>query len=355
MELLKQVSEHYRRDLPFVVYRKPAELKVSAFLQQDRELQTVKDFGESGFIMAPFIAGAYPTFLIRPDQFVEEPFEVGEFRLPFNSSAEVDRVQEKKIYLDKIALALEEIDRKNLQKVVLSRRISFPFKPDPIAVFTLLLRQFPRAFGYLLYHPKIGIWMGASPETLLHCNKEKFSTVSLAGTQKAEQDISPDWSAKEIREQEYVTQYIVQALKHKIHGLCVTGPKTVRAGNLYHLQTRIEASQPQASAGQLIQALHPTPAVCGIPTDKARDFLLANEGYSRRYYSGYLGELNWGADSGSHLFVNLRCMNFENDQVHVYVGGGLVKGSDPEQEWMETVYKSESMKHLIVNSQLKLG
>ena len=355
MELLKQVSEHYQRNLPFAVYRKPAELKVSAFFQHDRDLEIVKDFRESGFIMAPFVKGAYPTFLIRPDQFFEESIEVGEFKLPFDSNVKAEREEEKKIYLEKVDLALDEIDRKNLQKVVLSRRISYPVKPDPHAVFTLLLRQFPRAFGYLLYHPKIGIWMGASPETLLRFSKEKFSTVSLAGTQKAVEGKTPDWSEKEIREQAYVTQYIVQALKDKIHGLQVKGPETARAGNLYHLKTRIEAQRPQATVAQLIEALHPTPAVCGIPADKALDFLLANEGYSRKYYSGFLGELNWGADSGSHLFVNLRCMNFENRQAHIYVGGGLVEGSDAEQEWMETIHKSESMKHLILNSELKLG
>ena len=355
MELLKRLTEHYRSDLPFVVYRKPGQLKVRAFLQEDQQLETVNDFKESGFIMAPFVSGTHPTVLIRPDLIVEEVLESREYSLPFDSHVELENEQDKEDYLEKVGRALAEIQLKKLQKVVLSRRITFSSKPDPIAVFKLLLQQFPRAFGYLLYHPKIGIWMGASPETLLHFTKEKISTISLAGTQKASQDTSPVWSAKEIREQEYVTEYIVQTLKDKIHDLKVSQPETVRAGNLYHLKSRIEAPGPQASVGQLVHALHPTPAVCGIPTEQARDFLLDNEGYPRSYYSGFLGELNLGAASDSHLFVNLRCMNFEGDQVHVYVGGGLVEGSDPEQEWMETVYKSESMRHLILNSQVKLG
>ncbi len=355
MDLLKQVYEQYRCDLPFAVYRKPGQLQLRAFFQTDQELVTVQNFTESGFVMAPFVADACPTVLIRPDRYLEESFEDRQSRLPFDSNHGMEQEQDKERYFQKVRHALQEIKDQNLQKVVLSRRITFTLEPDPITVFELLLQQFPGAFCYLMFHPKIGIWMGASPETLLCITEEKISTISLAGTQKAEGNKIPEWSAKEIREQEYVTRHIIKALDDKLEDLKVTGPETVRAGNLFHLKTHIEAPGAQSSVGQLIKALHPTPAVCGIPTEKARDFLLANEGYPRKYYSGFLGELNWGPNSGSELFVNLRCMNFENDQVHIYVGGGLVAGSIPEQEWMETVYKSDSMRHLILNSQLKLG
>ena len=354
MELLNRVAEQYRSGLPFAVYRKPGQAKVRAFFQKDRALETVNDFTEKGFVMAPFVSGEYPRLLIRPDDYVEVPFEDREYSLSFDSQRESGSDQEKELYLQKIGRALAEIELEKLRKVVLSRRITFESKTDPVAVFKLLLQQFPNAFGYLLYHPSIGIWMGASPETLLQFSQTKISTISLAGTQKVKEQTPAVWTEKELREQEYVTRYIVRALDN-LQNVSVTGPETARAGNLYHLKSRIEAPGPQSFVGELIRALHPTPAVCGIPADKAREFLLANEGYPRAYYSGFLGELNWGSDHSSHLFVNLRCMNFEDGQIHIYVGGGLVEGSDPELEWVETVYKSESMKHLILNSQVKLG
>lgn len=96
---------------------------------------------------------------------------------------------------------------------------------------------------------------------------------------------------------------------------------------------------------KLINALHPTPAVCGLPKAVAEAFILQNENYDRSYYSGYLGELN--LNERTSLFVNLRCVELENNLASIYVGGGITADSIPENEWEETVSKAEVMKKVL--------
>ena len=354
MQLLDRLNEQYTENLPFVVYRKPDSFLCRALLQKDQVLETANNFEEEGFVMAPF-SEDLPAILIRPDEVLEEIIDTVVKPVPFGQLRDDSRQEGKEQYEAKVKKALDVIANGQLQKVVLSRKITKNLKPNPFHTLQLLLSQFPEAFCYLLYHPKVGIWMGASPETLLKYSQDRISTVSLAGTQKAEINKNTVWSSKEQREQDYVTQYILQALESLVDSPQVSDPVTVKAGNLLHLKTVIEASDPRAGLKEFVKGIHPTPAVCGIPTEKAKAFLQSHEGYRRTYYTGFLGELNWGGENESHLFVNLRCMNFLNDQVHVYVGGGLVEGSDPELEWQETVYKSESMLHLLRNSAAGLG
>jgi len=99
-----------------------------------------------------------------------------------------------------------------------------------------------------------------------------------------------------------------------------------------------------------VEALHPTPAVCGMPKQVARDFLIAQEGYSRKYYAGYVGELNYSNavhQQTSKLFVNLRCMEIEKESVNLYIGCGVTVDSDPSSEFIETVNKSTTMKKVL--------
>ena len=101
----------------------------------------------------------------------------------------------------------------------------------------------------------------------------------------------------------------------------------------------------------LIRALHPTPAVCGLPRGYAKKFILENEQYDRSFYTGFLGELNIKSDKkkviNSSLFVNLRCMNIDENRVSVFVGGGITKESIAKKEWEETVSKSKIMKRVL--------
>jgi isochorismate synthase len=107
---------------------------------------------------------------------------------------------------------------------------------------------------------------------------------------------------------------------------------------------------------QVINLLHPTPAVCGLPKEKSKAFILENENYDRSFYTGFLGELNssFATDSvSSNLFVNLRCMQIEvaskltMTKAYLYMGCGITKDSIPEKEWTESVNKSMTMKKVL--------
>ena len=97
--------------------------------------------------------------------------------------------------------------------------------------------------------------------------------------------------------------------------------------------------------------MHPTAAVCGLPKETAKEFILKNERYKREYYSGFLGEFNIDLVSFKNiqtdLFVNLRCMKITKDKAQLFIGCGITKDSIPEDEYKETVYKSMTMKKII--------
>jgi len=145
-------------------------------------------------------------------------------------------------------------------------------------------------------------------------------------------------------------------------------PVTFFAGKLKHLKTAITANlkTEHLSLKDVINKLHPTPAVCGFPKRLARQFIDENETYHRRYYTGFLGVMNKNISTSrsdekrnienkvfrsviksSELYVNLRCMEFQKEDIIIYVGGGVVSGSVPLQEWLETVEKSSTMMSIL--------
>src|SRR5690606_36067436 len=171
-------------------------------------------------------------------------------------------------------------------------------------------------------------------------------------------------------EQQLVTDFILKQLESsnlKSQTLNLK-PETIKAGNLVHLKTSITAIfNSKINFKQLLRNLHPTPAVCGLPKDAAKQFILKNENYNREFYTGFLGEINVktsvtrnnnsrNAENNayatvktvSNLFVNLRCMQISNQEAIIYVGGGITKDSNDEAEWEETVQKALVMKNVLI-------
>jgi isochorismate synthase len=246
--------------------------------------------------------------------------------------------------------ALEKIRASNLQKVVLSREELLEISNfDLVQIYNRLLATYSNAFVYVWFHPKVGLWLGASPETLLNLEGSVFKTMSLAGTQLYIKNQTAVWKSKELEEQQLVTNFIENQLQEIAVSLEIDGTETVKAGSLLHLRTKVSGVLKGTSTlKELIRSLHPTPAVCGLPREVARKFLLKNEGYDRSFYTGFLGELNLQNPKlnkkSSLLFVNLRCMKVQNNKAAIFVGGGITKDSSPEKEWEETASKAKTMK-----------
>ena len=249
--------------------------------------------------------------------------------------------------------AIDFINRGDFNKVVLSRCELIDLNDfDLTAVFEKLVYAYPTAFTYCWYHPKIGLWMGATPERLLKSKKNKFLTTALAGTQVFKETKHVTWGNKEIEEQHLVTNYIIDNIEALTSEVNVSSPYTIKAGNLLHIKTDIEGKiNENSSLIDLVKALHPTPAVCGIPEVITKKFILENENYNREYYTGFLGELNKKSIAKnklkSDLYVNLRCMQIKNQQAIIYIGCGITKDSNPEKEWEESVNKSMTMKKIL--------
>ena len=222
----------------------------------------------------------------------------------------------------------------------------------PEKLFFRACHLYPRMFVALVSTPQSGVWLTATPEILLDGEPSHMRTIALAGTMRLEGDQlngegeNVSWSTKNIEEQRIVATYVAECLEHFADSFNEEGPRTVRAANLVHLRSDFTFTLPDSRhLGDLIGSLHPTPAVCGLPKRDAFQFIIRNENHPRRYYSGFMGWLDPQGDT--HLYVSLRCMNIDGANCHLYAGGGLLRDSVMEQEWLETEAKLETMRRLL--------
>ena len=337
-----------------MVYKKPGNTRINAILQKDADLNTPSDLTQSGFYMFPFGDETTTPVFIRGDETYTSPYK-GPLPQSISSNTLADPVG-REIHLELVKNAIKALRTGALKKVVVSRRFSVAAPESLVGTFFEMIRQFPRAFGYLWFHPVAGAWLGATPERLLRYQNGLAETIALAGTRAVdpEQD-KPVWTDKERQEQDLVTQFILEQVHRK--GLSPElGPvHDVRAGMLWHLGTEIQVKASKEAALELLSGLHPTPAVCGIPRDKALEFIRLNENYCREYYTGFLGEVGQEVEDGFEFFVNLRCIQVRNGRAYIYVGGGITSDSDPESEWEETRAKSTTMRSILTNSKDGLG
>lgn len=252
----------------------------------------------------------------------------------------------KETYLKMIADAVAGVKQLHFKKVVLSRTLERPLPAnfDAVDLFYRLCEGFPGAFVSLLALPKIGTWVGATPELHLTMSKDQLRTVALAGTMPASH-LDAAWGSKELDEQAIVSEYIRACFqRHHLTKVVERGPETVRVGDLLHLQTTFSTSldsQNFAALNRLLLDLHPTPAVCGLPKEAALRYIQKTEPHEREFYSGFLGPV--GFDGQSHLFVNLRCLQLLSASAVLYAGVGITKDSDPENEWLETQLKFNAL------------
>lgn len=307
--------------------------------------------GEQGFVIAPFTVGeSSPVILLHPDCVrqcaCDEIMDMDDLALHLDSDNLPARGDDREAYHDDFCRFHRAFSAYGLQKLVLARSIDIGHQGTrPVELFTQACKQHPDAFVTLFSAPQCGTWLMATPEVLLAHTDEHWRTMALAGTMPYT-ETPPQWSEKNLHEQAYVSQYIKECLNDFCQAVDMTGPYTTRAGNLVHLRTDFSfVLRDDARVGNLLDALHPTPAVCGVPKQDAHRFILENESCQRDYYSGFSGPLNM--DGETALFVSLRCMRIFGDRYRLYAGGGILPQSDEEMEWKETAAKMQAMLSLI--------
>ncbi|GMQ23396.1 isochorismate synthase [Algoriphagus sp. oki45] len=265
----------------------------------------------------------------------------------FSQTKPAGKCDQKAHFLNLVEKGIEAINSGLLEKIVPSRTrlIDLPENFDLAQTFTRLLEAYPNSFVNFFHIPGVGTWIGASPEILIETKGDQFYTMSLAGTQpgRGENPLkSAAWTQKEIEEQAMVSRYIVDCFKKiRLREYEEHGPKTVLAGNLLHLRSDFRVNMKSTNFPNLgtvmLELLHPTSAVCGMPRKEAHDFLQSHEGFDRSFFAGFLGPVNIQEETS--VFVNLRTANLQGEKAILYAGAGVTEDSDPEMEWEETELK----------------
>ncbi|QNL20849.1 chorismate-binding protein [Hyphobacterium sp. CCMP332] len=328
----------------FVIFKKPFEKEFN-FLSGPWIKTNISQKPGEGFVLAPFDLNRNLAYHIQGKSKV-----INSFPKNIDSLIKIKSWKPLKSntdYKDLVDKALINIRKGDFKKIVLSRCEiqSIPKGFELGSYFEKISAAYPECMVYLIHIPNEACWFGASPELLGKFSSENiFQTVALAGTIKKSDFLNGQkWTEKEIIEQELVTDFIIKKINNLSPGLLSSrGPENVETGDLIHLKSSIEAEIAQDVAMQLVLALHPSPAVSGIPQKKAIDYINNNENYEREFYSGFFGIIE--SSSEFEFYVNLRCMQLLKQEAILYAGAGITTDSDSGKEYLETSNKLNALK-----------
>jgi menaquinone-specific isochorismate synthase len=189
-------------------------------------------------------------------------------------------------------------------------------------------------------------FLGASPETLFRKVGRSVTTEALAGTLCADADPAALLaSSKDRVEHDIVVSEIYNSLGSLARSMSTpTTPIIRKVRNLFHLSTPISARlRDDIAAAEVLRALHPTPAVGGLPTIAAMQWIADRE--ARGWYTGAVGWLD--ADDDATFAVAIRCALLTQGRAHLYTGAGIVADSEPLAEYKETAVKQLPMFHAL--------
>lgn len=255
---------------------------------------------------------------------------------------------DKDQYLNAALPTIAALKDQQMEKVVLSKikKLTRDGR-DLYDIFVELKEMYPTAFVFIYNVPGEGLWCGATPELLITSDEDHLATtMALAGTQQ-DQGLPLNqvkWGDKEIHEQRVIEEYVEQRLGDREIAFSKDGPHTVKAGQVLHLCSifrMTDIDDPMLIAN----ILHPGPAICGRPQEKAMEWILDHEDHDRAHYCGFIGP--WNINGVKSLYINLRSMRIYNDAYILYLGGGLTKDSDAEAEWQETELKAQTLLSVI--------
>ena len=302
--------------------------------------------GKSGYVVAPFHSlPSMPTLLIVPDL-----HEICE--MPLSSSRQLVKTtitdNGRKQYANAFAHCQNLLTAGVCEKIVLARRMQLTAEatPNPFSLFLNACLAHPNHYVALWWTAETDLWLVATPEVLLESDGSHWHTMALAGTEAwngetAVADIER-WSHKNRREQQLVADEVANCLRPYVQELEASPTYPCRAGNVVHLRTDFRfALKATATPYNIIENLHPTPAVCGVPRHKALEAILEAEAEPRRYYAGYSGMLT--PEGQTHFYVSLRCLSIHEKAITLYAGGGLLSSSVEIEEWEETERKLQTM------------
>jgi menaquinone-specific isochorismate synthase len=252
----------------------------------------------------------------------------------------------------RVAKAIDEIEKTELEKVVLARDLIVN-SHRPIDV-RKILRNLGSEYPSTWIFAVDGL-VGATPELLLRLSRGMVTSRVLAGTISKTGDDEKDLalaaslarSSKDLEEHEYAVRSVADALDPFCTSTNVPdSPFVLHLANVMHLATDVTGalieSKKSVDAFTILEKLHPSAAVCGTPTNIAAQVIKRIEGMSRGRYAGPVGWLDARGDG--ELGIALRCGQIKENEIQIYAGCGIVAGSNPEKELTESNAKFAPMR-----------
>lgn len=246
--------------------------------------------------------------------------------------------------------ATEAIGAGRLDKVVFARARELPGIANPLAGLARLAGRYPDCYRFLIEPAAGSAFFGATPELLASSQPGQVETMALAGSLCRGETLAEDErlgeqllaSPKDRREHQFVIEAILERLKPLLESPQTGETGLLRLSNIQHLCTPISGVPlPGCDLLALAAALHPTPAVGGLPVEPALALIEQSETVSRGWFAGPVG---WMDSAGEGEFVvALRSAITDGTRTRLYAGAGIVAGSDPAHEWEETELKFRPM------------
>ncbi|KAL1566282.1 isochorismate synthase [Salvia divinorum] len=250
-----------------------------------------------------------------------------------------------------VTQALDMITRKNssLVKVVLARnsRVLTTVEIDPLEWLTTLQAEGANAYQFCLQPPESPAFIGNTPERLFYRNRLSICSDALAGTrarggtESLDLQIGQDLLSSAKDHHEFCV--VRESIRRKLEDICsstVVKPSKVlrKLPRVQHLYAKLTGTlQKEDDEFKILSSLHPTPAVCGLPTEEARMLILKTEKFDRGMYAGPVG---WFGGAESEFAVGIRsALVGKGSGAILYAGTGIVEGSDSSLEWQELELK----------------
>ena len=273
------------------------------------------------------------------------------------AQVELGQPEEEFDYESAVGQALEHIRSGQISKVVLARKLTYGTS-NPLNPFSIahdLRERFPECFTFCLSTPGQGIMVGATPETLAKVSGTTLETEALAGSAPRGPSAGKDahWGKTLLGREKEVLEHrlVIESIQRRLDSIGLNNfeegrSRLLRLANLQHIRTPLRAQLPSGvHPFDALCALHPTPAMGGTPRESALSLVRKLEGSQRGWYSGVTGWLD--SKGRGEFIVPIRCGKIMPESLTLYAGAGLVEGSVPEQEKIETDWKLQAMLEVI--------
>lgn len=324
---------------PFIFWKQPGNKEIHTIAEPHLKKIKTPVVSEEGFLLFPYSKSETGYFISGKIEQTLSPV----FPDITIKTTNTNNPESSNNYIPLVENAVKKINDGYFDKVVIARSIaeSLPENFNLNLFFNKLCESYSQAFVYCIGFEN-EIWVGATPEVLLKKESDSFLTYALAGTKQINPQLA--FGKKEKDEQQFVKNYIIDLLKNQsASSIEISEVSELNTGNLIHLFNEIRFKT--TNTLDVINSLHPTPAVCGTPLKQAAAFITNYENLEREFYSGFLGPIfkNWDFS----FWVNLRCGKITNNTIKFFAGAGIVKDSKAEAEWLETERKIDTLRRLL--------